>query len=167
MSAFCIFAIMSALLIIAIILAVLGIVGSVVPALPGPPLSWVGLLLVYIDKGTDAVSTAGLIVWAVVVAAVTVIDYLVPAAMTRAAGGHRAASIGAVVGLFAGIFLTPVGMIGGSLLGAFLGELLVENKGVWDSFKASIGAFAGFMAGTLAKLVLSGIMLWKIIASVI
>lgn len=154
-------------MILAIILAVLGIVGSVVPALPGPPLSWVGLLLVYIDKGTAAVSTTGLVVWAVVVAAVTVIDYLVPAAMTRAAGGHKAASVGAVIGLFAGIFLTPVGMIGGSLLGAFLGELIVEDKGVWDSFKASLGAFAGFMAGTLAKLVLSGILLWKIIAAVV
>ena len=158
---------MSILLIIAIILAVLGIVGSVVPALPGPPLSWAGLLLVYIDKGPGAVSTTGLVVWAVVVAAVTVIDYLVPAAMTRAAGGHKAASVGAVIGLFAGIFLTPVGMIGGSFLGAFLGELIVEDKGVWDSFKASLGAFAGFMAGTLAKLVLSGIMLWKIIAAII
>lgn len=157
---------MSWLSIVAIILAVLGIVGSVVPALPGPPLSWVALLLVYFDRDVTGVSTTALIVWALVVAAVTVIDYIVPAAMTKAAGGHKAASVGAVIGLFLGIFLTPVGMIAGSLLGAFLGELLVEDRGVWDSFKASIGAFAGFIAGTFVKLLVSALLLWKVLAVV-
>lgn len=157
---------MSVFEILAIVLAVLGIAGSVVPALPGPPLGWVGLLLVFIDKGGAAVSVTGLVVWALVVAAVTVIDYVVPSAMTRAAGGHKAASAGAAIGLFAGIFFTPVGMIAGSLLGAFLGEFLVENKGAWDSFKASVGAFAGFIAGTVAKLIVSALLLWKVIAIV-
>lgn len=152
---------------IAIVLALLGIVGSVVPGLPGPPLGWVGLLLIFIGKGAAAVTPAGLIIWAVVVVAVTVLDYVVPAAMTKAAGGHKAASVGAVVGLFAGMFLTPVGMIAGSILGAFLGELLIEDRGAWDSFKASLGAFAGFIVGTLAKLAVSGILLWKIIVAVI
>ena len=167
---------MSVLLIFAIILAVLGVIGSVVPALPGPPLSWVALLLVYIAKGpaaataasaAPAVSTAALIIWALVVIAVTILDYVVPAAMTKAAGGHKAASWGAVIGLFAGIFFTPVGMIAGSLLGAFLGELLIEERGVWDAFKASLGAFAGFIVGTFAKLVVSGILLWKVIAAMV
>lgn len=157
---------MSWLSVIAIILAVLGIVGSVAPALPGPPLSWIALLLVYLDRDVTGVSTTALIVWALVVVAVTVVDYIVPAAMTKAAGGHNAASAGAVIGLFAGIFLTPVGMIAGSLLGAFLGEFLVEDRGVWDSFKASLGAFAGFIAGTFAKLLVSSLLLWKILASV-
>ena len=181
---------MSVLLIFAIILAVLGVIGSVVPALPGPPLSWVALLFVYIAKGPAAtttaatttaaattaataasaapvVSTTALIIWALVVIAVTVLDYVVPAAMTKAAGGHKAASWGAVIGLFAGIFFTPVGMIAGSLLGAFLGELLIEERGVWDAFKASLGAFAGFIVGTFAKLAVSGILLWKVIAAMV
>ena len=175
---------MSVLLIFAIILAVLGVIGSVVPALPGPPLSWVALLFVYIAKGpaatttaapaattaaatAPAVSTAALIIWALVVIAVTIVDYVVPAAMTKAAGGHKAASWGAVIGLFAGIFLAPVGMIAGSLLGAFLGELLIEERGVWDAFKASLGAFAGFIVGTFAKLAVSGILLWKVIAAMV
>ena len=38
----------------AIILGVLGIIGSVAPALPGPPLGWVGLLCLYIwGSGTN------------------------------------------------------------------------------------------------------------------
>lgn len=181
---------MSILEIFAIILAVLGIIGAVVPALPGPPLSWVGLLLMYFDRpeattvsdavgssGVTAVMDAGaaagavsltqLIVWLVIVVAVTVVDYVVPAAMTKVAGGHKAASVGAVVGLFAGIFLTPIGMIAGSLLGAFLGELMVADRGAWAAFKASLGAFVGFMVGTVAKLIVCGWILWDIVSAVI
>lgn len=154
---------MSVLAIIAIILGILGIIGSVVPGLPGPPLSWVGLLLLYFAPLDDPVTVTGLIVWFVVVAVVTVVDYIFPATMTKAMGGHKAASIGAVVGLFLGMFLTPIGMIGGSLLGAFLAELLIDNGGVFRSFKASIGAFLGFILTTGLKLICAGILLWVII----
>lgn len=160
---------MSVLEIVAIILAILGIIGAVVPALPGPPLSWVGLLLVYLDKAgaaAGAISFTSLMVWLAVVVVVTVLDYVVPAAMTKAVGGHKAASVGAVVGLFAGIFLTPIGMIAGSLLGAFLGELIVADRGAWEAFKASLGAFAGFMLGTVAKLIVCGWILWDIFTAV-
>lgn len=58
-------------------------------------------------------------------------------------------------------------MIAGSLIGAFLGEFLVADKGVWNSFKASLGAFAGFIAGTLAKLIVSILLLWKVLAPIL
>ncbi len=155
--------VLSVLTVIAIVLGVLGIVGSIVPALPGPPLGWAGLLLVFIDKGTVPVAT--LVVWAVVVAAISILDYVVPSVMTKAAGGHKAASRGAAIGLFAGIFLTPVGMIAGSLLGAFLGELLVEKTGVLAAAKASLGAFVGFIAGTFGKVVVCLLLLLQVILS--
>ena len=87
---------------------------------------------------------------------VTVLDYILPATFTRTMGGHKAASVGAIIGLFAGMFLTPIGMIMGSILGAFIAELVVENRGVWESFKASIGAFFGFIVTTGMKLILCG-----------
>lgn len=153
--------------IFAIICAIVGILGSVVPGLPGPPLSWVALLLMYLDKTNDEITMTALIIWFIVVAAVTLLDYVVPALLTKATGGHKAASIGATVGLFAGMFLTPIGMIGGSLLGAFLGEYLVENGGTWASFKASIGAFMGFIVTLLMKVICASIILWKVIAVLI
>lgn len=155
---------MSTFAIIAIICAVVGILGSVVPGLPGPPLSWVALLLMYLDKTNDGISMTALIVWFIVVAVVTVLDYVIPAIFTKATGGHKAASIGATIGLFAGMFMTPIGMIGGSLLGAFLGEYLVENGGTWASFKASIGAFLGFIVTMVMKVICASIILWKVIA---
>lgn len=156
---------MNVLEILALVAAVIGIVGSIMPGLPGPPVSWVGMLLVFFaEKGTDNPMTlTTLIVWLVITVVVSVLDYVVPSWTTRAAGGHKAASTGALIGLLAGIFLTPVGMIAGALLGAFVGELMVTDKGVFAAFKAGLGAFAGFIFGTGLKLITSGIMCYIIV----
>lgn len=154
---------MTTLIIMAIICAVIGVLGSIIPGLPGPPLSWVALLLFYLDKTSDEITRKTLFVWLAVVTLVSVLDYVLPAYLTKASGGHKAAQIGATLGLFAGMLFTPVGMIGGSILGAFLGEFLVDNAGVWDSFKASMGAFLGFITTLLLKVICSGIILWKVL----
>lgn len=155
------------LVILAVILAVVGVAGSVLPGLAGPPLGWVGLLLLYFAPIDDPVSRTTLIVCLVATVAVSVIGYVLPSLMTRVMGGHKAASTGALVGLFAGIFLSPIGMIGGSILGAFLAEFIFEDGGVWNSFKASIGAFLAFIVTTVANLAVSGTILWLILAHVI
>ena len=158
---------MTFLIVLAIILAVVGIIGSVMPGLPGPPLSWLGMLLVYFaDKNggaPDPMSSTVLLVWLGVTVLVSVLDYVIPTGVTRLAGGHKAASTGAMIGLVAGMFFTPVGVVMGALLGAFLGELMVTDKGVWSAFKAGAGAFLGFILGTGLKLVCSGIMAWLIV----
>ena len=156
---------MDALGIFAIIAGLIGIIGSIVPGIPGPPISWVGLLLVYFTHGSgsgEPMSTAFLFIWLAVTIIVTVLDYVIPAAFTRLTGGHKSASIGSVIGLFAGMLIPPVGMIFGALAGAFLAEYLIENHGVWNSFKASLGAFLGFISGTGLKLISSGLMLFYI-----
>lgn len=147
-------------IVLAVIFAVLGIVGSVVPGLPGPPLGWVGLLFVFI---AGKVGGNVLLIWLAVTVAVTALDYIIPAQVTRLAGGHKAASTGALIGLFAGMFLTPVGMVMGTLLGAFLGELLVTDKGLWLAFKAGAGAFVGVLLSTVLKLAVTGVMAWSIV----
>lgn len=156
---------MNVLEILALVAAVFGIVGSIMPGLPGPPVSWVGMLLVFFaEKGTDNPMTLTvLIVWLVITVVVSILDYVVPAWTTRVAGGHKAASTGALIGLLAGIFLTPIGMIAGALLGAFIGELMVTDKGVFAAFKAGLGAFVGFIFGTGLKLITSGIMCYLIV----
>jgi len=156
---------MIVLIVLGVLLAVVGIIGSVVPGLPGPPLSWVGMLCVFFaGKGGDnPMSTTILLVWLLITVIVTVLDYIVPAGVTRLAGGHKAASTGAMLGLFAGMFFTPIGVVAGALIGAFLGELLVNDKGVWAAFKAGAGAFLGFIFGTGLKLICSGIMAWLIV----
>lgn len=154
--------------ILAIVLGIVGIVGSVVPALPGPPLSWVGMLLLYIWGGGtngagEPLSTTLLLVWLAIVIVVSILDYVVPAYFTRLTGGSRWGSLGAIGGLFIGLIYPPLGMILGSLLGAFLAELLLDGKSGPDSVKSAFGAFLGFIFGTGAKLICAGVMLFYIV----
>lgn len=157
---------MDILVVFAIIAAVIGLIGSIVPGIPGPPVSWVGLLLAYFSGGLNGsgnpMSLTFLLVWLVIVIVVTVLDYVLPAWFTRVTGGHKAAAVGAIAGLFAGLFIPPVGMIAGSIIGAFLAELFVEDRGVWDSFKASMGAFLGFIFTTGMKFIVSGVIAYYI-----
>lgn len=154
--------------ILAILAGVIGIAGSILPGLPGTPVSWVGLLLLYIwGNGSDIVGNPltlkALIVWGVVVAIVSVIDYIVPMYFTKVTGGSKYAERGALVGLIAGIILTPVGMILGSFLGAFLFELYYTRKGAGQALKAAFGSFLGFITGTGLKTIVSVIIMWKIL----
>ena len=153
------------LIVLAIILAVVGIIGSIVPGLPGPPLSWLGLLLAYFSHklgGADMTLTTVLI-WLGVTIIVSILDYTVPSKFTKLAGGSKAGSQGALIGMVIGIFLTPIGMIPCSLAGAFLAEMFQEDKSAGEAFKAALGTFAGFLVGTGMKLVVSAIMAYIII----
>lgn len=158
---------MTLMTILAIILGIIGIVGAIVPGIPGPPVSWLGVLLSYLAKGThegEPMSLTILFVLLAVAIIVTVMDYVVPAYFTKVTGGTKAASWGAIIGLFAGMFIPPVGMILGSLLGAFLADFIFQDKGVWQACKASMGAFLGFIFGTGMKLIASGVMMYYIVA---
>ena len=148
--------------IIAIIAGIIGIIGSVVPGLPGPPISWVGLLLLYL-WGKEPMTTGFLLLWLAITVAVTIIDYFVPVYFTKLTGGSKYAGWGAMLGLFAGLIVPPVGMIVGSLLGAFVAEFIFAKKDTFTSLKSSLGAFLGFIFGTGIKIASSGVMMYYII----
>ena len=153
---------------LAIVLGIVGIIGSVAPALPGPPLSWLGLLALYIWGGGtngagDPMSTRFLLIWLAIVIVVSILDYIVPAYFTKLTGGSKWGGWGAIAGLFLGLIYPPVGMILGSLLGAFAAELLFAGKNAADSVKSAFGAFLGFLFGTGLKLICCGVMLFYIV----
>ena len=155
-------------IICAIAAGIIGIAGSILPGLPGTPFSWVGMLILYLwGSGTNAagdpMSLNTLIIWGVVVVVVSVIDYVVPMYFTKITGGSRYAEKGALIGLVAGIILTPIGMIAGSFLGAFLAELLWAKKTPEESLKAAFGSFLGFMLGTGIKTIAACLIMWQII----
>ena len=160
------------IIILAITAGIIGIAGSILPGLPGTPVSWIGMLILYIwGNGTNAagdpMSTKTLIIWGIVVVIVSIIDYIVPMYFTKVTGGSKYAERGALIGLVAGIILTPIGMIAGSFLGAFLAELLYAKKDPTSSLKAAIGSFIGFIAGTGIKTIAAVLIMWQIIVYVV
>ena len=146
--------------IISILLALAGIIGCFLPVIPGPPLSWGALLLLFFF-GNGEMSLKFLLIWLGITVFVTVLDYIVPARFTRLSGGSKAAGRGSMVGLIAGlIFFPPWGMIAGAFLGALLAEVIINRSSIADSVKPALGSFAGFLCGTFVKLVASGVMFW-------
>ncbi|MBQ9398075.1 MAG: DUF456 domain-containing protein [Bacteroidales bacterium] len=153
---------MLVLKIIAVILGIVGLVGCILPVIPGPPLSWVGLLLVFLTH-PEGMTTSLLIVWLVITVVVTILDYVAPSWITKKTGGSKAAARGTLVGLILGlIFFPPWGMIVGSFLGALIAEVVVNGSEVADSVKPAFGSFLGFLLSTGLKLTASGVMLFYI-----
>ncbi|MBO6078334.1 MAG: DUF456 domain-containing protein [Bacteroidaceae bacterium] len=156
-----------ALIVFAVILGVVGIIGSIVPGLPGPPISWIGLLLAFfgrrIAESDNQITLTCLLIWLAITLIVTVLDYVIPSKFTRLAGGSKAGSWGAMIGLLIGIIFTYIGMIAGCFLGALIGELAFGKKEFGASCKSALGAFAGVMAGTGLKLITTVTMMFYII----
>jgi uncharacterized protein YqgC (DUF456 family) len=148
------------LVILAFVLLIAGILGAFLPMLPGPPLSFIGLLLMK-WSGYGGFSSAFLWVWAGITVAVTIMDYFLPSLMAKRFGGSRAAAIGSFLGLLVGIFLFPPwGMIIGPFLGAFAGELIHNRTNSGKALKVAFGAFLAFIVGTGAKLIARSVMLF-------
>ena len=148
------------------ILAVVGLAGSVVPVLPGPPVSWVGLLLL---SFTDYYERPlwFLLVWLGVVVAVTLADNLLPVVMTKKFGGSRAATIGTILGMVVGLFFGPWGMILGPFAGAFIGEMIGNRSEGHVALRVATGAFFAFISGVGIKLVASGMLLYYIVKDLV
>lgn len=152
-------------LILGIVFMIIGIIGCLVPVLPGPPISFLGLILLNISRfGHFQRST--LIVFAVITIVVSILDYIVPIWGTRRFGGSKYGQRGATVGLIIGFFLGPAGIIIGPLIGAFIGEMIYRDDLKYAA-KAGIGSLIGFLAGIGLKLAASFIMTFYFIKELI
>lgn len=137
-----------------------GVAGSLLPVLPGLPVSYVGLLLLHASSYGDF-SRNFLIVWALIVAVMIVIEYLIPKWGTKKYGGTKAGQRGALIGTIAGLFVfPPFGLIIGPFAGAFIGELMVDINNSDKAFRSAWGSLMGFLAGSLLKVVVALVMLF-------
>ena len=154
------------LVILGFALLIIGIIGAIVPVLPGPPLSFIGMLLVQ-WSGFGSFSPSFIIIWAGIVVVITILDFVLPSFMTKRFGGSRAARVGSFLGLLVGLFLFPPwGMIIGPFLGAYTGELLSNQANGVKAFKVALGAFFAFIVGSGAKLVVGVLLLFYALRAV-
>ena len=128
-------------------LLLLGIIGSIVPGLPGPPLSFTGLLLYHFLINPISIES---IIWiGILVTMVTFLDYWLQIYGVKKAGGGKYAIRGSIIGILLGIFLfPPFGILIGAFIGAFIGAKMETDS---NQIKIAFGAVLGFIAGTILK----------------
>lgn len=143
------------LLFFSIGLLLIGLVGCVVPVIPGPLLSWLALPCIWFTDRWGHFGATTLVVWALLMIAVTVLDYVVPIIGTKKFGGTKQGAWGATIGIIIGLFFGPIGIIVGPFLGAFIGEKLNSNTSNDAALYAALGSFMGILSGIVLKLAVS------------
>lgn len=154
-------------LIVGAIFILLGLVGSVLPVLPGPPVSFVGLLLFALVCNFSPPLTPTLImIMMSITIVVTVVDYFIPLIGAKKYGTSKWGIYGSIGGMIVGAFFSPFGILLGALVGAVVVEWMVSRKEK-QALKAGWGIFIGSLLGTILKLGVSGIMVYYFLLAVI
>lgn len=146
----------------AILCGIIGVLGAVLPVLPGPALSFVGMVLAYFNGG-DTITERMLWIWGIVTIVVSILDYILPGYFSKIFGGTKAGITGATIGVFVGVFMGPLGIILGPFVGAVIGELLHEKKNLDKAITVGFGSLLSFLVGSGVRLILAGFMLYYIV----
>lgn len=138
----------------AVLLILLGIAGTVLPALPGPPLVFAGLLvLAWIDDFTR-VGAVTLTLLGLVTATAWLIDVVATSLGAKRAGASTLAVVGAACGTVVGLFGGLPGLLIGPLAGASVGEYL-SRRDACQAARAGVATWVGLLLAVVAKLALS------------
>lgn len=139
------------LLLIGFLCMLAGIAGSFLPAIPGLPLSWFGLVLLY---ATNTVPTNYWIlgITLIITVIISVFDYFIPAQGAKKFGGSSYGIWGTNIGLIIGLLSPlPFGFLIGAFVGALIGELVFDATNHKRALKAATGSFIGFLASTFIQ----------------
>ncbi len=154
---------MTLLFVLAAILVLVGLAGIVLPALPGIPLIFAGLLLAAFAGGFEQVGAGTLVALAVLTLLSVAVDFWATAVGAKRVGASRLAIIGAVLGTLFGLFMGPLGLFVGPFAGALAGELIhgrrLDQAGIGQATKVGFGTWMGIVFGIALKLMLALAML--------
>jgi len=145
------------LIVLGAVFVIAGLAGCVVPILPGPPISYIALILVSWAHSWKAFTPTFLIVVGIITAIVTVADFILPVYLPKRYGASKFGVWGSIIGMIAGmVFFPPFGLILGTFVGAVLGELIF-SRNARSSLRAALGVFVGTVAAIFLKVSVSGI----------
>jgi len=148
------------------LLMLAGLVGTVLPALPGIPLIFGGIVLAAWIDGFQRIGSWLLGVLAVLAVIGIAIDYLAAAVSARRVGASRRGVIGAALGTIAGVFTGLWGLVFMPLLGAAIGEYL-EQRDALRAGKVGLATWLGLLAGTVAKVAIAFTMIGVFVAALL
>lgn len=143
------------LLLLGFSFTLLGIAGAILPILPGPIMSWAGLLCLYLCPSIQM--NYWILGFTLLVSIlIGILDYIIPSVGTKKFGGSKYGVYGTTIGLLIGILIpVPLGFVIGGFLGAFIGEMIFDSSNIKRAGKAAFGSFIGFLASTTMKFIVS------------
>jgi uncharacterized protein len=140
--------------VLAALLILAGLAGTLLPALPGAPLVFAGLVLAAWAEGFEKVGGTTLVVLAGLTALSFLVDVVAASLGAKRAGASRTALIGAAIGTVVGLFFGIVGIVIGPFIGAVAGEFLSRGSAA-GAGRVGVWTWLGFVFGSLVKLVLA------------
>ncbi len=152
--------------IVAVLLIVVGIAGTVLPALPGVPLIFGGVLLVAWIDDFQRISVVTVVVLAILAVLGIIIDYVAAAVSAKRAGASKEGMIGAAIGTIAGIFTGLWGLLFMPLLGAAAGEF-IAHKDMFRAGKVGVATWFGLLVATAVKLAIAFTMVGVFVAALV
>ena len=150
--------------IVAVLLIVVGIAGTVLPALPGVPLIFGGVLLAAWIDDFQRISVVTVVVLAILAVLGIIIDYVAAAVSAKRAGASKEGMIGAGIGTIAGIFTGLWGLLFMPLLGAAAGEF-IAHKDMFRAGKVGVATWFGLLVATAVKLAIAFTMVGVFVAA--
>lgn len=140
--------------VLAVLLIVGGLVGTILPAMPGVPMVFAGLLLAAYATGFEPAGVGTIAFLGVLTALAWLIDFLAAALGAKRLGASPRAFWGAMFGAIVGMFFGLPGIILGPFVGAVVAEISA-GRTVGDAGRAGFGAWIGTIVGAAAKLAIA------------
>lgn len=144
---------------LAVVMVALGLLGTVLPAIPGLPLIFGGMLLAAWAGDFQQIGIATIVVLGVLTLLSLAIDFWATAVGAKRVGASGKAVAGAVLGTVAGLFFGPVGLFAGPFAGALTGELLHRRRlgrgDLGHAARVGFGTWLGIVLGVVLKLTLA------------
>jgi uncharacterized protein len=144
--------------VIAAVLVLLGFAGVVLPALPGLPLVFAGLLLAAWADGFAHVGWVPLTVLGALAVLSLLVDFLANVYGAQRLGASSKALWGAAIGTVLGLFFLPIGLFAGPFIGAWAGEYW-HSRAAGHATRVGLGTWLGILLGTASKLAIGLCML--------
>lgn len=149
---------------LAALLILAGFAGLLLPALPGIPLIYAGLLVLAWSEDFAYVGWITLTLLGILTLMSYGVDLLASSIGARRFGASPRAVWGAALGALAGLFFGLIGILLGPFIGAVIGEFSGRSS-ARDALHAGLGATLGLVFGALLKVALAFAMLGIFVAA--
>jgi uncharacterized protein len=145
------------------LLIIVGLAGTILPALPGVPLVFCGLLLAAYIGNFEIIGWKTLTILGVLTALAMVADFVATLLGAKRAGASKLALVGAAIGSLLGVFSGLWGLLIFPFIGAVAGEYIARQK-LDHASRVGFATWLGMMIGVLAKLAIALTMIGVFIA---